>query len=157
MNAISPPISKAELIERLAEIDGDELHDALSRIITAKAKEEITNCCPSCGYNLRNDLMIERDKYVIDPRGAVTYRRIPVALTPTMISIMHTLAKANGRTVPSDAIMNRCTDTDRLNPSSNLKAHVQYLRNRLKEAGLPNPIQTKRGQGYYWAVDKKEQ
>ena len=59
--------------------------------------------CPCCGYNFREDEVVERDGFRLDPRAAtVTYKGWPLRMAATPARIMHSLAVSN-RAVRGDA------------------------------------------------------
>lgn len=105
--------------------------------------------CPCCGYNFREDEVVERDGFKIDPRAAtVLYegKRLRMAATPARI--MHALAASN-RAVRGEALLARVSASEDLNT---LAVQVHRARDACAEISAPCPIATQRGVGYVWQV-----
>lgn len=107
----------------------------------------MSNCCPSCGYNLRADEVIERGRWRLDPRGSAYYNGARLRLSKTQSIILHDIAASRGREVTREALLGRTSDGENLN---NVCAQVCRLRQRLARLGVPDPIQSRWGAGYYW-------
>ncbi len=100
--------------------------------------------CPHCGFNLTADEPLTIGEWVIEPDGA--YRNGEwQRLTPTEASILHSLARANGRVVSHDALVLRKGSDARV---SNwfCGAHISRLKKRFP--GIP--IEAVYGRGYRW-------
>ena len=105
--------------------------------------------CPCCGYNFREDQVVERDGFTIDPRAAtVVYQGKPLRMAGSPARIMHALAASN-RAVLADALLSRISGSDDMNT---LAVQVHRAREACAEAGAPCPIITQRGVGYVWQV-----
>lgn len=100
--------------------------------------------CPHCGYDLRKDILIERDGWSFDPRGVAFYSDKPVRLTPGEFSILHSLAKADGRIVSVDALLGR------IGSDGSLQTTVYHVRQHLGELKIPDPIENVFARGYRW-------
>lgn len=99
--------------------------------------------CPSCGHNFANDVPIEigRWRLFVD-KAELDDVRLP--LTRAESGIVHTLAKARGRTISSATIADRIST----NANSNV---VSVLVHRIRaQLGEDAPIETVRGNGYRW-------
>ncbi len=105
--------------------------------------------CPSCGYNAHKDRVIERDGFVVDPSGKVTYLGNIVRMTPGQRALLHSVAAGNGRVIKGEALLNRISDGETVNLVAVL---ISNLRRALIAKGIPSPIQTAWGSGYYWAL-----
>ena len=105
--------------------------------------------CPSCGYNARKDRVIERDGFVVDPSGLLTYLGKSIHLTPGQGRLLHSIAAGNGRVVRTEALLNRISDGESINLCAVL---VSQLRAKMKKLGVPCAVQTKWREGYYWAL-----
>ncbi|MBY0394432.1 MAG: hypothetical protein K2Q27_14355 [Novosphingobium sp.] len=105
--------------------------------------------CPCCGYNFREDEIVERDGFRIDPRAAtVTYNGWPLRMAATPARIMHSLAVSN-RAVRGDALLARVSASEDLNT---LAVQIHRAREACAEINVPCPIVTQRGVGYVWQV-----
>jgi DNA-binding response OmpR family regulator len=118
----------------------------------------MTPNCPSCGYNLANDQVIERDGFAIDPRGLVVYNgRAVKGLIPTDVCIFHSIAKNQGRPINISALTERCCDED--TDVGRVYNAVCRIRHALNLQDIPDPIKTLTAYsnaqgGYYWLVDQ---
>jgi DNA-binding response OmpR family regulator len=101
-------------------------------------------CCPSCGYNLTRDEVIERDEWSIDPRGAVRFQGEAIYLPPALFTIMHTLATTT-RSVRAEVLLNRMGSEAQPQVIGVL---ICRLRKLLRDKKIPSPIQTVWGRGY---------
>ena len=106
--------------------------------------------CPSCGFNLRRDEVLELDGFSIDPRGLVTRAGARIALTRTETAVLYAIASGGGRPVSSEAIANRATEAD--DAVNVVRVMVRRIRAKLMQAGVPDAITTCWGSGYAWAV-----
>lgn len=112
----------------------------------------MTETCPHCGYSLKNDEVIERDGWTLDPRGQAKYRGKILPINKTAARLLHSLAKENGRPIEPDILYERCIDND--DPYV-IYAVIAKLRRKLHELKVPCPIQSRRGRhnsGYWWQV-----
>ena len=117
----------------------------------------MTDLCPHCGYNLEADAIIERDGFTIDPRGHVRYDGILIpGFTPQMVSVMHSLAKGNGRKLTAEVIADRC-DSESADAKNHISVQIFKIRRVLQAVDVPCPVQsklgpTREGGGDGWAV-----
>jgi DNA-binding response OmpR family regulator len=109
-----------------------------------------TGFCPSCGFNLTKDEPIERDGFVIDPRGVVTFEGRQVPFTKAEHNLLHTLARAEGRCVESAVLGERLGESE--DPVNTARVLILRIRRRCWNAGAPNPIRTVWGRGYRWGL-----
>lgn len=109
----------------------------------------IASCtlCPHCGHDLTRDEPISRGDIVFDPRGEVQWRGAAVHLTVGQRIVLHSLLKANGRTVPRDALLERL-DSQSEDGRNLLSVHLARLRSALPGV----PIENVRGIGLRWAA-----
>jgi len=105
--------------------------------------------CPSCGFNLDRDEVLQLDGFVLDPRGMIAFQGSPVLMTHHEAMAMHTVASANGRPVKTETISQRISDGEDPHCAS---VFIHRARRRLLAAGVPNPIQTAFRRGYRWSV-----
>ena len=71
-----------------------------------------------------------------------------IPLTRNESRILQTLLEHKGVIVPRDTLMQRLWDSDLFIDDNTLTVNVARLRRKLEEAGLPDFIITKKGQGY---------
>ena len=105
--------------------------------------------CPSCGYDLAKDEVIERGALRLDPRGEITWHGAPVMLTPAEHLLLSTLVKAQGRPVRRDVLLER-TGADCASNVADVQLH--RIRGKFAGTGHPAPIETVRGHGWRWAA-----
>lgn len=107
------------------------------------------NHCPSCGYNLSADTALEIGPWRIEPRLGVLYGDRLVTRNQTHVGIILTVARANGRTVSSEVLLNRVSDSSTTNT---IAVQMCRLRERLRSLGIPCPVESVRARpgGYRW-------
>jgi len=105
--------------------------------------------CPSCGFNLDRDKVLQLDGFTLDPRGEVHFGETRVELSHHEALVMHTVAAAAGRPVKTETIACRVSDGEDPHCAS---VFIHRARRRLLAAGIPNPIQTAFRRGYRWSV-----
>jgi DNA-binding response OmpR family regulator len=69
-------------------------------------------------------------------------------LTPTEWSLLEYLMRHPGQTLTRQNILNYVWSYDSTVQPTMADVYISYLRNKLKQPGLPDPIQTRRGVGY---------
>lgn len=106
-------------------------------------------CCPSCGFNLTRDEIVEIDGWRIDPRGIAEYDGRAIHFAPAQLIILHSIAMMRGRIAARDAILNRMGTEAEPNILSVL---VCRIRRTINAAGIPSPIKTVCGRGYRWEL-----
>ena len=107
--------------------------------------------CPSCGYNLEQDDIVVDGHWKIDPRIGVSYGGKLITRRSTWTTILHTLAREQGRIVSSEALLARVSDSESNNV---LASTISQLRRYFRGEGLQAPIESKGGRGhsgYWWA------
>lgn len=154
--------SKQQVLEKLSELDPDQLYEAVARAMAAgRHLPEPPQSCPNCGCNFRNDYLIDRDGFVIDPRGQVAFGGVAINLRPTEVCIFHSVAKEKGRYVSTEVLTNRCCRERRGWPPKTVHVHIHRIRKALASAGAPDPISNERGRastlGYRWHLQKEPQ
>lgn len=112
----------------------------------------MTHFCPSCGFNLRNDEVVERDGFRLDPRGLAEFEGRYIDIPVGYALILHALASNEGRAVSLSTLLSRVSDGDY---PQFVAVLVCRMRRTLQEAGIPNPIQTVYGRGYRWHVERE--
>ena len=112
----------------------------------------MTDICPHCGYDLKNDEIIELDGFTIDPRGLVTYNNVEIQLSNSEIGMLHAIAKAKGRWLASNIIGERISDSE----SRHIANVCAFrIRSKFKNADVNCPIESRKGNrngfgGYRW-------
>lgn len=97
--------------------------------------------------NLGNRIDVGR--FVIDAsRSSFIHAGEEVELTRNEFKILYLLVEKKGSIVSRDEMMNGLWDSELFIDDNSLTVNINRLRNKLKEAGLENVIETKRGQGY---------
>lgn len=92
---------------------------------------------------------IDAGHFIIDAgRSSFIYGGEEVELTRNEFKILYLLVEKRGSIVSRDEIMNGLWDNELFIDDNSLTVNINRLRNKLKEAGLENIIETKRGQGY---------
>lgn len=92
---------------------------------------------------------IDAGHFIIDAgRSSFIYGGEEVELTRNEFKILYLLVERRGSIVSRDEMMNGLWDNELFIDDNSLTVNINRLRNKLKEAGLENIIETKRGQGY---------
>lgn len=92
---------------------------------------------------------IDAGKFMIDvTRSSFIYGGEEVELTRNEFKILYLLVEKKGTIVSREEIMSDLWDSELFVDDNSLTVNINRLRNKLKEAGLENIIETKRGQGY---------
>jgi OmpR family two-component system response regulator YxdJ len=107
--------------------------------------------CPCCGADIRldtpimlNDFSMYGDGYPLMHKG----KRVP--LTPMQNAICWTLLKAYPAVVSADVLMIRVgSDAE----SNALDVQLSRMRAKMRELGIPNPIETIWGKGFRWSIE----
>ena len=112
----------------------------------------MTHTCPSCGFNLAKDEMVERDGWLLDPRGSAWLNGAEVPLSSGQAVILHTVGGESPRWVRTEALLNRASNSERENT---VAVQMCIIRRRLRELGIAPPIESRHmrhGGGYRWKV-----
>jgi DNA-binding response OmpR family regulator len=105
--------------------------------------------CPNCGLSVTRDETIERDGFVIDPRGAVSYNGTEIPLSSCQREIFYTLARFK-HDVEFDVLVNRAGKEN--NAPGAAMHHVSDIRCKLRASNCPNPIISVKAVGYRWVA-----
>jgi DNA-binding response OmpR family regulator len=103
--------------------------------------------CPNCGLSVTRDETVERDGFVIDPRGAVSYDSIEIPLSGSQREVFYTLSRFN-RDVEFNVLLSRL-GAENLDTTRAMH-HVSDIRCKLRALNCPNPIISVKGVGYRW-------
>jgi DNA-binding response OmpR family regulator len=107
--------------------------------------------CPSCGFNLDKDRTVERDGYIIDPYGLVSYIGIPIRMPNQQRLLLHSIAVA-------PALVTHGVLSNRLDCKLEcLRVYASHLRNSLRQHAVPLIIEAVWGQGYKWKLNAELQ
>lgn len=107
----------------------------------------MTAFCPSCGFNLERDTVLEVDGFTLDPRGIAGFAGRQLMIRAREVTILHTVAEAQGRTISRDVIASRIGYDGEGNA---IDVYMSRLRQALLAAGAPNPIRNVWGRGFAW-------
>ena len=107
----------------------------------------MSHICPSCGYNLSRDEVIDRDGFMLDPRGAAQFHGDDLGLTLAEALTLYAIASANGRPISHKTIASRVSDS---NDAEVARIFVLRARRKLTVHDAPDPVRTMRGRGYAW-------
>lgn len=144
-------LSKSEVARQASELEPDAIYDALYRLLVAqKRKPETPACCNECGTNLKNDYLLECGHFIIDPRGAISYKGEEIPLTKTHICILHSLAKENGRFVQMRVLQERCCRETKSYVPKSIHVHINAITDIFNKLNIPLPFENKRAKGYRW-------
>ena len=80
--------------------------------------------------------------------STITYKDKTLELTKNELKILSFLIKNKGIIVSREELMEHLWNADFFVDNSSLSVNVTRLRKKLEEAGMKNPIETRRGQGY---------
>ena len=85
---------------------------------------------------------------VIPEKGVIKTSSLELPLSKNEMQIFCYLLKHQGKIVSREDIMNYLWDTDLFIDDNTLTVNISRLRNRLREVGLEDVIETRKGQGY---------
>jgi len=109
----------------------------------------VSHICPSCGFNLARDEVIDRDGFMLDPRAAAHFHGDDLGLTIAEALTLYTVAAAHGRYVSREAVATRVSDSYDPNIAS---VFLTRARRKLVEHHAPNPVRSSRGRGFAWGL-----
>ena len=89
-----------------------------------------------------------RNIQVIPEKGVIKTSSLELPLSKNEMQIFCYLLKHQGKIVSREDIMNYLWDTDLFIDDNTLTVNISRLRNRLREVGLEDVIETRKGQGY---------
>ena len=106
--------------------------------------------------NLLNRTYLEERESKIEYKGItlevlkskITYNKKEIELTKTEIKTLHYLFKNKDKIIPRADIIDFLWDNEVYADDNSLSVIITRLREKLKEIGIENLIETKRGQGY---------
>ena len=81
-------------------------------------------------------------------RRVVTYNDEPLPLTPREFALFEYLARRRGQVFSHSQLIEQLYDSSTCVTQNVIEVHVSALRKKLKQAGAPVPIRTRRGFGY---------
>lgn len=92
---------------------------------------------------------ITHNKVTLDLSTAIlTYKDNTIELSKNELKILNILMNKNGKIVSRDNLMKKLWDSDWYVDDNTLTVNINRLRGRLKQIGLNDFIETKRGLGY---------
>ena len=95
------------------------------------------------------ETILRRGGLALDTIGrSVTWEGSPVALTPSELTLLEVMLRRPDRVFTHDQLIDRVYPSERQVTRNALEAHVSTLRRRLRAAGVPDLIETRRGFGY---------
>ena len=105
-------------------------HASVAPSTAALGSVSVCGMCPSCGYNLTKDTPVQIDGWTVHLDG-LSHGLRHFHLPGRQGLIPHTLARAGGRTAPTEMLVERCD----LSSAESLKVLVSLMRKRVP--GLP--------------------
>lgn len=95
------------------------------------------------------DSRLTAGELALDARtGIVSWRDTELPLTRHEATLLEVLLRRRGQVFSHDQLIDRVYPSDRVVTRNALEAHVSSLRRKLRDAGVPSLIQTRRGFGY---------
>ena len=95
------------------------------------------------------DAVIRRDDLALDTVArTVRWQDQTIALTPSELALLEVLLRRPNRVFTHDELISRVYSAEREVTRNALEAHVSTLRRKLRAAGVPSFIETRRGLGY---------
>ena len=98
--------------------------------------------------NNSSDIIKYRDMDIMIKKGLIKCGDIEVALTKNEMIIFNFLLSRKGEIVTRDDIMTDLWDNDEFLNDNALTVNISRLRNKLRELGAEDVIETRKGQGY---------
>lgn len=100
-------------------------------------------------YSEEMENKIEYKGIILDIlKSKITYNKQEIELTKTEIKTWHYLFKNKDKIIPREDIIDFLWDNEVYADDNSLSVIITRLREKLKEIGIENLIETKRGQGY---------
>lgn len=99
-------------------------------------------------YNSKNPVLSVHGLKIDTAACKVSYRDKGIELTPTEFNILEYLSRRRGQVLSHDQMIFMIYDSLTEATKNTIEAHVSTLRKKLRELGLANIIQTRRGFGY---------
>lgn len=100
-------------------------------------------------YSEEMENKIEYKGIILDIlKSKITYNKQEIELTKTEIKTLHYLFKNKDKIIPREDIIDFLWDNEVYADDNSLSVIITRLREKLKEIGIENLIETKRGQGY---------
>lgn len=99
-------------------------------------------------YNCKNPVLSVHGLKIDTAACKVSYRDKGIELTPTEFNILEYLSRRRGQVLSHDQMIFMIYDSLTEATKNTIEAHVSTLRKKLRELGLANIIQTRRGFGY---------
>ncbi len=97
----------------------------------------------------KNQTKIETKEFTLDiSQSTIQVGERKQELTKNELKILYLLLKHQNQIVSREEIMTYLWDSQMFVDDNTLTVNMTRLRNKLEELGLPNKIETKRGQGY---------
>ena len=93
-------------------------------------------------------LLSHGDTLLSPADGTLTYNGCKVELSKNETRILTELMERKGEVVSRDQLMTRLWETDSFVDENTLTVNVTRLRKKLRDAGVPELIRTKKGEGY---------
>jgi len=114
----------------------DELHARIQALVRRRFKQKSP--------------VLEIGGIMIDTSLHIAYRNDSrFLLTRTEMSILEYLALNQGRVISPEALHNQVYDSNSYSSKNAIEVHISGIRKKLREQGIDNLIQTKRGFGYF--------
>lgn len=102
----------------------------------------------------KNQTKIETKEFTLDiSQSTIQAGEKKQELTKNELKILYLLLKHQNQIVSREEIMTYLWDSQMFVDDNTLTVNMTRLRNKLEELGLPNKIETKRGQGYLFVLD----
>lgn len=98
--------------------------------------------------NNSSDIIKYRDMDIMIKKGLIKCGDIEVSLTKNEMIIINFLLSRKGEIVTRDDIMTDLWDNDEFLNDNALTVNISRLRNKLRELGAEDVIETRKGQGY---------
>lgn len=99
-------------------------------------------------YKSQDNVLSHRELILNISRGKAFYQEQEIPLSKTELSILQILLENKERIVSRDALMDALWSTDSFIDDNTLSVNIARLRKKLKDMGLEDCIQTKKGLGY---------
>lgn len=101
----------------------------------------------------KSDVISAGDLLLVRSQNRIRYGGAELELTPKEFRLLHCLAERADQIVSREELLETLWDDVDFVDDNTLTVNVTRVRRRLSELGLPNAIQTRRGQGYSLHVD----
>lgn len=122
-------------------------------LVLAKVRSALRRAYGEYALRGESDVISVGELLLIRSQNRIRYGDSELELTPKEFRLLHCLAQRAGQIVSREELLETLWDDVDFVDDNTLTVNVTRVRRRLTEIGLPNAIQTRRGQGYSLQIE----